>query len=109
MQKTLFFSLFLLGGTAFSAERSVTCGDHWFKVSASWTEGKNKASVSFSGDSQPDRSVASATVTEVKKVITITFTDKIGGHLRIDANEDGYLKESKDSKDEQTIASCNVH
>jgi len=107
MKQTILFSLITLSASAFSADRSIVCGDHWFKVTAEWTKGSTQAKVNFSGDSQPNRSEISATVNEAGKQIVVLFNDKIGGELRLE-NGDGTIKESK-SGDAANIAPCHVN
>jgi len=94
MKTALVFGLFLAVNVASAA--TLTCGDHWFKVSVTTTEGTGEAT--FSGDSNPDRGTISVTA---KKGL-ISFQDKLGGSLRVDDRGDGYLKLTRNS-DEESI------
>lgn len=105
MQKALFLGLFLTSMAAMAAERSVTCGDHWFKVGADWTEGKTVGMVYFGGESNPSRSSTKATIAEANGTITVTFNDGTGGKLLVDKDENGTLIESL-GDNERNLSPC---
>jgi hypothetical protein len=73
------------------AKRIVSCGDHWFSVELSWTEGAAKGKVSFSGDSRSPRESQVVKVSEKAGTVVATFPEPEGGELTLTGTNGGEL------------------
>ncbi len=89
---------FLIVAPAFGAESTLTCGDHWLKVTLEWTVGSGTGTIYFSGDSQPERTEAPADVADSGDDLFVQIKDNAGGYLTAEGmktnNPSATLKET---------------
>lgn len=111
MSKWIFLS-FLLVAPAFGAESTLTCGDHWLKVSLEWTVGSGEGTLYFSGDSNPDRTEAQVDVADSGDDLFVQIKDADGGFLTVEGmksqSPSATLKES-DKTSPSPIAPCSLN
>ncbi len=82
-------------------QRSVTCGDHWYKVKLYWASGSTKGKATFSGDSRPERDSVNVKVTQKAGILVASFEDAAGGEISLSGlgtnSISGTIRESEKS------------
>jgi hypothetical protein len=105
--------LLALSSPAFALDFStVSCGDHFFKITAVVDATTGKALVSFSGDSNPNLPDVEASVSEKGSEIIFEFLNDSGESLVVDASDavhDIYWGSVRTSDREMALGLCEVN